>query len=86
MCAQQPLALPLTPSSLRLDLSRVSDDTTRSIAEKYMGVGEFVFDSTVAAAHASALFRRGSPLDDKTHGAAQEAIGAAREKKEAWFK
>lgn len=31
------------------------------MAEKYLGIGEFIFDSTVAAAHASRTFVRATP-------------------------
>ena len=44
-----------------IDTERLPDPTTRSVAEKYLGVGEFIFDSTVAAAHASKYFIRSSP-------------------------
>lgn len=40
----------------RPDMSQLSDSTARSVAEKYLGMGEFIFDSSVAAAHASRYF------------------------------
>jgi len=44
----------------RPDLDRITSDTARNFAEKYIGVGEFVFDSSMAAAHASQFFKKTS--------------------------
>lgn len=48
-------------SGLTVDTSRLPDPTVKSIADKYLGLGEFAFDSTVAAARASQFFTK-SPI------------------------
>lgn len=60
----------------------------RSVAGKYVGIGEFIFDSTVAAANASAFFTKVDPNDDVAHSIAAQALRAAEAKgrKEGWFK
>jgi len=40
------------------DASKISDPTTRSIAEKFLGVGETVFDMIQGTAVNSAYFKR----------------------------
>jgi Fungal protein of unknown function (DUF1748) len=45
-------------TGLQPDLSQIQDASAKSILEKYFGIGEFVFDSTVAAAGASRYFVR----------------------------
>lgn len=50
-------------TGLQPDINRISEPTTRGLLEKYLGFGEFVFDSGVAAARASSLFQR--DLTDK---------------------
>jgi hypothetical protein len=56
------------------------------VAEKYLGVGEFVFDSTVAAAHASRYFMRATPTSTASVPA---ALGKDRPEpaqvKSSWF-
>lgn len=54
-------------TGLQPDIQRISEPTTRGLLEKYLGFGEFVFDSSVAAARASSLFQKGYP--DKLQGA-----------------
>ncbi|SYW84452.1 uncharacterized protein UBRO2_05552 [Ustilago bromivora] len=45
-------------TGLRPDIDRISEPTTKGLLEKYLGFGEFVFDSSVAAATASSLFQK----------------------------
>lgn len=45
-------------TGLRPDVDRITEPTTKGVLEKYLGVGEFIFDSSVAAARASALFQK----------------------------
>ncbi|KDN52325.1 DUF1748-domain-containing protein [Tilletiaria anomala UBC 951] len=45
-------------TGLQPDLSQISDPTAKGIAEKYFGLGELVFDSSIAAARASRYFVR----------------------------
>ncbi|GAK64067.1 DUF1748-domain-containing protein [Moesziomyces antarcticus] len=53
-------------TGLRPDIDRISEPTTKGLLEKYLGFGEFVFDSSVAAARASSLFRK--DLVDRLQG------------------
>jgi hypothetical protein len=53
-----PLWVPIDCASP--DLDRITSETARNVAEKYIGVGEFVFDSSMAAAHASQFFKKTS--------------------------
>lgn len=45
-------------TGLRPDIDRITEPTTKGLLEKYLGFGEFVFDSGVAAARASSLFQK----------------------------
>ena len=45
-------------TGLSADTNQISDPTTRGLVEKYLGFGEFTFDSAVAAAGASKYFTR----------------------------
>lgn len=45
-------------TGLRPDIDRITEPTTKGVLEKYLGVGEFIFDTTVAAARASSYFQR----------------------------
>lgn len=45
-------------TGLRPDIDRIAEPTTKSVLEKYLGIGEFIFDSSVAAARASAFFQK----------------------------
>lgn len=53
-------------TGLRPDIDRISEPTTKGLLEKYLGFGEFVFDSSVAAARASSLFQK--DLVDRLQG------------------
>ena len=53
-------------TGLQPDIGRISEPTTRGLLEKYLGFGEFVFDSSVAAARASSLFQTSSYADKLT--------------------
>jgi hypothetical protein len=48
------------------DALLISEPTTKGLLEKYLGFGEFVFDSSVAAARASSLFQK--DLVDRLQG------------------
>ncbi|PWZ01555.1 DUF1748-domain-containing protein [Testicularia cyperi] len=45
-------------TGLRPDIDRVTEPTTKGLLEKYLGVGEFLFDTGVAAARASSYFQK----------------------------
>lgn len=49
--------------------------TAKSIAEKYMGLGEFVFDSSIAAARASQYFAKGQAEDSRAKASLFETFG-----------
>ena len=48
----------LTQIPHRLDTSKISDSTARSLAEKFLSVGETVFDMVQGTAVNSAYFKR----------------------------
>ncbi|PWN49625.1 DUF1748-domain-containing protein [Violaceomyces palustris] len=45
-------------SGLTPDVERITEPTTKGLVIKYLGIGEFVFDSSIAAAKASAYFKK----------------------------
>lgn len=49
--------------------------TAKSVAEKYMGIGEFVFDSSIAAARASQFFAKGQAEDSRAKASLFETFG-----------
>lgn len=50
--------LPLTSRLYSPDASAISDPTIRSVAEKFLGVGETIFDMVQATAVNSSYFKR----------------------------
>jgi len=73
-------------SFYRIDTERLPDPTTRSVAEKYLGVGEFIFDSTVAAAHASKYFIRSSPTSTAPLPAGIDKFEQPKPASNSWWK
>ncbi|KAN0063525.1 hypothetical protein ACQY0O_003972 [Thecaphora frezii] len=45
-------------TGLAPDVERITEPTTKGLVEKYLGLGEFIFDSGVAAARASQYFKK----------------------------
>lgn len=45
-------------TGLAFDTERITEPTAKGLVEKYLGFGEFVFDSSVAAARASNFFKK----------------------------
>lgn len=69
----------------RPDVQRLPEPTTRSVAEKYLGVGEFIFDSTVAAAHASQYFVRTTTTSTAPLPAGVDKLDKPKPAGSGWF-
>ncbi len=61
---------------LSLDTARIEDATARGAVEKYLGVGDFVFDAAAGAAGASRFFVRN--WAQSAPGGGQGAFGQGR--------
>lgn len=70
----------------RIDTERLPDATTRNVAEKYLGVGEFMFDSTVAAAHASKYFIRSNPTSTAPLPSGIDKLEQPKPASSSWWK